>query len=306
MSITSQTHFGIARKIVSNMTTESWTQIPHAVVQYEADVTGLMEEYKKLNAGVSDKSKKITINTVMLKCISEGLKAAPKLNSHLTFSQKRVNGTFTCYDNIDISMPMILHTGEMMTVNLRDVGNKTLTQLTEMLADIVRRSKKTNVPEVMYDVSINYTLEQLKKGKILRSLIKIYDGRISKYRVKVLSGKERKEYYAIPETDRLTRHDIEQGTTTVSNLGSIYRGHKGSCTLLEIIPPQTTAFALDSVQRKAVVVKDAEGNETIEIRSIMPITIAFDHRVLDYDHVVPFMERLDGIFDNPSVIQSWK
>ena len=27
-----QTHFGIARKIVSNMTSESWETIPHAVV----------------------------------------------------------------------------------------------------------------------------------------------------------------------------------------------------------------------------------------------------------------------------------
>ena len=189
---------------------------------------------------------------------------------------------------------------------MRDVGNKTLTQMTEMLADIVRRSKNTNVPEVMYDVSINYTLAQLKRGKVLRSLIKIYDGRISKYRVKVLSGKERKDYYAIPETDRLTRHDIEQGTTTVSNLGSIYRGHKGSCSLLEIIPPQTTAFALDAVQKKPVIVEDANGKDTVEIRSILPITIAFDHRVLDYDHVVPFMERLDEIFDDPSVIQNWK
>lgn len=169
--------------------------------------------------------------------------------------------------------------------------------MTENLADIDRRSKKTNVPEVMYDVSINYTLAQLKKGKILRSLIKIYDGRISKYRVKVLSGKERKEYYAIPETDRLTRHDIEQGTTTVSNLGSIYRGHKGSCTLLEIIPPQTTAFALDSVQRKPIVVKDADGKETVEIRSIIPITIAFDHRVLDYDHKESIKNRMCSASD---------
>ena len=36
-------YFGIARKIVSNMTTESWREIPHVVVVYEADVTGLLE-----------------------------------------------------------------------------------------------------------------------------------------------------------------------------------------------------------------------------------------------------------------------
>ena len=306
MAVTSKTHFGIARKIVSNMTTESWRHIPHVVIMYEADVTELLQEREKLNETITEKSEKISINTIMLRCICEGLKAAPMLNSHLDFSRELVRGCLTCYDHIDISMPMILHTGEMMTINMHDMGNKTLTQMTEALGEVVRRSKQTNVPEVMYDVSIDNTLMWLRRGKVIKSLLKIYGARVGKHRVKVLSGEERKKYYAIPESERLTKHDIEQGTVTVSNLGSVYRGHKGSCAMLEIIPPQTTAFALDAVQRKPVVVTDAEGNESIEIRSIIPITIAFDHRVLDYDHVVPFMERLDEIFEDPSVVQSWK
>ena len=52
--------------------------------------------------------------------------------------------------------------------------------------------------------------------------------------------------------------------------------------------------------------KDENGNDKIEIRLILPITIAIDHRALDYGDVVPFMRKLDEIFDNPSIIQSWK
>ena len=119
MALKNKEHFGIARKIVSNMTSESWEQIPHATVTYEPDVTKFLEEYKKLNEGCTDKTKKITINTVMMKIICEGLKAAPKLNAHLEFNRKLVRGCLKTYDHIDISMPMILPNGEMMTVPLR-------------------------------------------------------------------------------------------------------------------------------------------------------------------------------------------
>ena len=76
--------------------------------------------------------------------------------------------------------------------------------------------------------------------------------------------------------------------------------------LIEIIPPQTTAFAIDAIQRKPVVVVDENGNEKIDIRSIMPITIAIDHRALDYGDCLPFFDKLDEVFANPSVIQNWK
>ena len=39
MKITRTEHFDIQRKIVANMTTESWEQIPHVAYVYEADVT---------------------------------------------------------------------------------------------------------------------------------------------------------------------------------------------------------------------------------------------------------------------------
>ncbi len=49
---------------------------------------------------------------------------------------------------------------------------------------------------------------------------------------------------------------IEQGTITVSNLGSICRDWDGVCTLLEIIPPQVCAIAIGSLQKMPVVKND--------------------------------------------------
>lgn len=307
MSVYKTENFKIARKIVSNMTAQSWEEIPHATMTYEADATELLEEIKRLNDERAQGEDKITINTVMLKIICEGLKAAPKMNTTLDFNRKLVRGTLKYHDQIDISMPMILHTGEMMTVNMHDMGSKTLTEMTCAINDTVRRANNSNLEEVMYEVSIDNTLTGLKQGKILQAIRRLYGSKMpGKHQVKVLSGKAKKEYYSIPEKDRLTKHDIEQGTTTVSNLGSIYREQKGFCAMLEIIPPQTTAFAVNAVQKRAVVVTDENSNDKIEVRKIIPITVAIDHRALDYGDCVGFFKRLDEIFANPSLIRDWK
>lgn len=306
MALVKEEHFGIARKIVSNMTSESWETIPHATVTYEADVTELFKECKKLNADCTDKSKKITINTVMLKIICEGLKAAPKMNTHLEFNRKLVRGKLKYYDHIDISMPMVLPTDEMMTVNMHDMGNKSLSEMTAAINDTIARAKGSNMTEVMFEVSLDNTLTALKKGKISQTINRLVGSKTGKHRVRTLTGQAKKDYYSIPVSKRLTKHDIEQGTTTISNLGSIYREHKGLCALLEIIPPQTTAFAINAAQKRPTVVTDENGNDKIEIRLIMPLTIAIDHRALDYGDTVPFMKKLDEIFENPSVIQEWK
>lgn len=58
--------------------------------------------------------------------IVEGLKADPIMNSHIEFDRKLVRGEIHTFENIDISMPMVLPSGEMMTINLHNFENKTL------------------------------------------------------------------------------------------------------------------------------------------------------------------------------------
>ena len=303
MKITRTEHFDIQRKIVANMTTESWEQIPHVAYVYEADVTDLMTEFKKLR---STSKTKITLNTVLMKAIIEGLKAAPVMNSHLSYNRKLVRGELKTFEDINISMPMLLPDGRMMTVNLRDFQNKSLLAMTDYIADVTRRAENTNLNEVMFDVSLDNTITGLKQGKVKQTVSRLIGSKTGKHKVHTLHGAAKKAYYSIPEKDRLTKKDIEQGTTTISNIGSIYREHKGSCALLEIIPPQTTAFAIDSIQKRPRVITDAQGNDTIAVRQILPITIAMDHRALDYNDIVPFMRKLDEIFANAEVLKQWK
>lgn len=303
MKITRTEHFDIQRKIVANMTTESWEQIPHVAYVYEADVTDLMTEFKKLR---STGKTKITLNTVLMKAIIEGLKAAPVMNSHLSYNRKLVRGELKTFEDINISMPMLLPDGRMMTVNLRDFQNKSLLAMTDYIADVTRRAENTNLNEVMFDVSLDNTITGLKQGKVKQTVRRLIGSKTGKHKVHTLRGAAKKAYYSIPEKDRLTKKDIEQGTVTISNLGSLYRGQSGYGTLIEIVPPQVCAFALGAVQDKPVVVTDKFGNKTIEARQILPITVVFDHRALDFGDVIPFLKKMDSIFAHPQVIQAWK
>ena len=303
MKITRTEHFDIQRKIVANMTTESWEQIPHVAYVYEADVTDLMTEFKKLR---STSKTKITLNTVLMKAIIEGLKAAPVMNSHLSYNRKLVRGELKTFEDINISMPMLLPDGRMMTVNLRDFQNKSLLAMTDYIADVTRRAENTNLNEVMFDVSLDNTITGLKQGKVKQTVRRLIGSKTGKHKVHTLHGTAKKAYYSIPEKDRLTKKDIEQGTVTISNLGSLYRGQSGYGTLIEIVPPQVCAFALGAVQDKPVVVTDKFGNKTIEARQILPITVVFDHRALDFGDVIPFLKKMDSIFAHPQVIQEWK
>lgn len=300
MKIINTEHFGIARKIVSNMTSESWETVPHAGFTYEADVSGFFDVIKEINEGRTGKDR-ISVNTAMLRVIVEGIKACPIINSHIHFDRKLVRGRVETFENIDISMPVTFENGDMMTLNMHDMGNKTMTEMNAAIHDTMRRAKNTNMDEVMYEVSLDNTLTALKNGKIKQTICRLIGSKTGKHKIKTLSGKAKKEYYAIPETERLTKHDIEQGTITVSNLGSLWRGWHGDCALLEIIPPQIVAIALSAAQKTPMV----DENDNIYIGRKMTLTVIFDHRAVDMGLLIPFVEKIDEVLKSPEIIKEW-
>ncbi len=297
-------HFGIQRKMVAAMTEESWKTIPHVTFIYEPEVSRFFDEYKKINIG-RGADEKITFNTLMIKAITEGIKAAPIMNSHIEYSPAFIRGTVKTYENINISMPTILPSGEMMTTNCRDFDKKDLDEMTEYIKDLRRRAEQSNLNEAMYTVSFNRTVKTIKEGRILEALLRIIGAKTGKYKIKTLKGKEKRAYHSLPETERLCDKDIEQGTITISNIGSLDLGQRGAVALLEIIPPQVCAIAVGAIQKKPVVKQNKHGRDEVVPGKVLPICIAFDHRALDFGDIVPFTKKLDEIFENPEVIHSW-
>lgn len=304
MKATKVTEFGIQRKIVANMTSESWETIPHISYIYEPEISKFLDVVKELNAS-GKFPVKITINTIMLKALSEAFKAAPQLNAHIKFNRKLVRGTITEFDEIHASMTWVLPNGEMMTINLHDIGNKSLVELTEYIADVGRRIGNTDLTEVMFSVSLQDTLEKLKKGKLMNAIYRLIGSKTGKNKVKTLSGQAKKDYYAIPEKDRLTKEDIKQGTVTISNIGSVTRNIPGRVAMLSIIPPQIFVCCMGSIIKKPVVKQDENGNDIIAIGNELPIDLVFDHRAVDFGDLVPFIQRLEDIFKNPEQMYNW-
>lgn len=304
MAVKSITRFGIQRKIVANMTTESWQNIPHVSYIYEPDVTDFVAKFKEFTANHSGSNgEKITFNAVLLKAFAEAIKADPAINAYMHYEKGLVRGKVTVFDNIDISVPWTLPSGEMMTITMKDMGNKSLKEIAEYQADINRRLEKTNLTEALYSVSFNDTVDKLKKGHIMQALKRLYGANTNKkHKIQLLKGAEKKAYDAIPETEKITHKDLKQGTITISNIGADTKGLSGEVAMLMIIPPQICAIGVGTLQRRPVVRTDENGNEKVEIRTILPINVCFDHRALDFGEVRPFLTKLEECFTKPEII----
>lgn len=286
--------FGLARKIVANMTSTGWREIPHVCLTYEADMTGLLQRLEERNADTSD-GERITLNTAMLKVVAEGLKACPGMNGHIRYRRGLVMGRVTTFEHIDISMPVRFPDGRMMPVTLRNMEDRSLAEIQEAVRDVMRRAWNTDLNEAMYQVSIQDTREELKRLHLLRGMGRLLGFALENGWASLRKGEDRRAYEAIPETDRLTGRDLKQGTVTVSNLGALYRDWPGSCTLLEVVPPQLCAIALGAVQDRVL---PGPGG-TVRVGKVLPMTVAFDHRALDAGDIVPFFRRLDGLLADP-------
>lgn len=92
--------------------------------------------------------------------------------------------------------------------------------------------------------------------------------------------------------NRLTLHDVEGGTFTISNLGMF-----GVDTFRPIInPPQSAILGVGAIKDKPVVV-----NRQVVIVPMTTLSLVFDHRVFDGVHAATFLKTLKEILENPTV-----
>lgn len=291
----------IQRKIVAETTTKSWREIPHVAFDYEPDITELFALYEG-----KIKPLGLSFNVMIIKLIVEGLKEAKKMNAEIVYNRKTAKGKIITKEEISVSMPMIFPTtGEMMTVNLHSINDMTMFQLREYILNLRDRSKTTDTNEVMYDIAKSELIERIKHGQVFSSAMKILINQFGSNVPEHFRGLEKKLYEAIPASKRLIKEDLRPGTVTISNIGSLYPGLRGSVSLLEILPGQVAAMGLGSAQDKAKVVVNEAGEKEIGIRKILPICIAFDHRALDFNDIIPFVKKIDEICVSPQTVLNW-
>ncbi len=292
--------FGLQRKIVATMTSAGWRHTPHACFKVETEGEKLLETLREINVGRSF-ADAISFNTAMLKIIAEGIKACPKMNAHIRYSERLSRGSVTTFEQIDVTTPVMIDRNTMLTMNLRDVGNKSLSEIRDSLADMVRRAKNTHLQQAMYEVAMHDSMEELKRFHVFRALGRLIGFLLDGGPKTLLHGAQKRAYKVLPPTERLTFRDLEQGTITVSNPGMLFKRWDGVCLLLEIVPPQVAAIAINMVRDKAVVDRDG----TIRPAKIIELTVVFDHRAMDAADLVPFVLRVNQLIESPEKLREW-
>lgn len=293
--------FDINRRITAHATSSGWGSTPHATYLYEPDITEFYSYFRKKRSKLEDKHP-ITFTVVMLKVIAEALKVTPKLNALLHYNYRTKVGTHHHIKEISITVPYLLPDKRMITPSIHDAGEKTLREMAEALADIKRKVENTDIDAMQYVVAKHEIIEHLKHFN-LGAIRQIFHTKLGKNKLNI-DKKRIKKYLSIPDEDKITMHDIFNTSVLVSNLGSVFRQQRGGITLLDLISPQVFAVAINAIQdRPSVFTKD--GEKKIGIRKILPLSLTIDHRALDGADFIPFQDRLDSIFAQPTLLDEW-
>lgn len=280
--------------VLSNATTQ-----PAAAYAYEADVTKLWEAYKELKA---ECGYPISFNTIVMRSMVEGLKAAPKLNAHIDFKPRSTTGRLIIKKHMDIAMPVVLDSGETFPVKILSAEEKTLKELQEDIADSVTRMKTTNIDDVVTDIAINREIAFAMTGKLANAIAMGIGGLFGKSKMGTLKG-----LFSRPakEENALELERLNEGTVCFSNWGTLAKGLNGMGTQAPLLYPQVFMMGVGAVQDKEFAFRNSNGEIDLGVKKELPITLTFDHRIGALNDVVPFITTLNEIFEKPQVIKTW-
>ena len=288
---TTTEYFDIQRRVVANKTLEGWREAPHVSLLLELEVDPVLDWVRAAKTDPAFDGVRVTMNAVLLKLVAEALRAAPEMNAHVSYGPQSAVGKVTCFEEVNIAIPFRSTDSRMITPVLKDVAALPLRGVCEGMEDLRARAANTDVDLLLREAGVRDTLRRLFHLDP-RVLWRLWANFLGPGRLPRVSAAARRRWRETPPEKRVTPENLLSATVLVSNVGSTApRGAYFAAPMIVIIQPQTTAIALGSIVRRAVVVQDG-GEERVAARSILPLTIMFDHRVMDLEHVLPFMERL--------------
>ncbi|MGN6751780.1 MAG: 2-oxoglutarate dehydrogenase, E2 component, dihydrolipoamide succinyltransferase [Intrasporangium sp.] len=91
-------------------------------------------------------------------------------------------------------------------------------------------------------------------------------------------------------SNKITPDDLAGGTFTITNTGS--RGALFDTPIIN--QPQVAILGTGAIVKRPVVVTDADGGETLAIRSMMYLALSYDHRIVDGADAARFLATLKG------------
>lgn len=296
----------IRDRLTSHVLVNSQREIAGTSCSYEMDVTELWEKFSDLKASCGYK---LTFNTLMIKILVEGLKAAPRLNAHIEYNHRSTSGRIIIKKHIDVSMAVLLQNGETFLVKLPQLEDKSLEETAAQIEETKRRLQNTNLRRVMFKVGGQRMLGLAAKGKLISTFSQFISAYFGKGKIAKLGKLFKKKYRTVNTSgkpyDGLRVDDFTEGTVCYTNWGTLYDKLDVNITYIPPMYPQVFLFATGRVTDKEYVTKDENGNLTLKTKKVLPVTLIFDHKIGGANDIIPFIKKLDEVTENPAIIHTW-
>ncbi len=301
-------YMSLGEKMTSNVLVNSQRNIPGVSCTYEADVTKLIEVFEKFR---SECGYRLTFNSLMLKILVEGLKVAPKLNAHFKYNHRATSGKLIIKKHINVSMAISLEEEKTFQVKIMNLEDKNLEETAFLAEDAQRRLRNTDLEDTMYEVSRQRVVGDLLRGKFLSSFCQTIGACFGKGRAIHLTESLKSDFLKLTgkksftSPDGLKLEELNEGTVCFSNWGPLYDNLNVNITYIPVLYPQVFLFATGRTRDTEYVYKDENGNLQLGTKKILPISLSFDHKIGGAKDLVPFIKKLDEIFENPEIILTW-
>ncbi|MDD6012735.1 MAG: 2-oxo acid dehydrogenase subunit E2 [Oscillospiraceae bacterium] len=292
-------YFNVKGRISGNVLVNAQRNCPTPAYTYQVDITGFWEEYQKLKSSCDYH---LTFNTLLMRLLAEGLKAAPRLNAHLEYNHTSSCGRLIVKDHIDVAMPVFLESGETFPIKVKNIENKSLREIAQQVDDLLERLHNTDMDQVLFDLVAQRMVGFAMRGKLLSTISQIATGYIGKYKVAKVSDLFKK----VPrDSHTLQIDELNEATVCLSNWGPLSDNLKGCVTFSPLLYPQVFLMSVGNARDKEYAFKNEAGEVEIGVKKELPISLMFDHRIGGFGDVVPFVKRLDEIFEHPEIIREW-
>ncbi len=301
-------YMSMREKMMSNVFVNSQRNIPPVTCIYDADVTKLMEAFNTLRA---ECDYKLTLNTLVIRILIEGLKAAPRLNAHYQYNHFSTSGRLVIKKNIDLSMAVCTKDGATHQIKLRNLEDKNLKEISALSASAREKLETANLEDVMFEVSRQRILGEMSHGRIRSPLSQSLSAAFGKGKVVKLSKTLKSDFRKIfckkgsqPE-DSLKIEEMNEGTVCITNWGSLYDKLNVEIVRIPLLYPQVFLLGVGRVREEKYVYEDEGGNLRLGTKQVLPLSLNFDHKIGGASELMPFIKKLDEILENPEVIYSW-
>lgn len=301
-------YMSLRDKMASNALVNSQRNTPGVACTYEADITRLLAVLESLKSSCGYR---LTLNAVMTKILVEGLKEVPRLNAHFLYNHLSTSGKLIIKKHIDVSMAICLQENKTFQVKIMHLEDKTLQETALLIEDAKRRLENTDLDDLMYEVSRQRLIGELTYGRILSPFCQALRACFGKGRVIKLSKSLKSDFLKLTgkkqfyNPDGLRPDELNEGSVCFTNWGTLYDKLNTNITYVPPIYPQVFLFGVSRTKETEYVYKDENGNLQLGTKTVLPLSLVFDHKIGGAVDIIPFIRKLDEIFENPEIILTW-